>query len=167
MNEFKTVIDTKNNDTLRLVYKNFQNQINQEKSKCVKLRNELKNNEENPQKEIVKEEDEEEKNSIPINTNLIPEQDEKLKNINEIYEKTMLVSDISKNINEIVGMQDKKIETIESNINTGNINTKAAKEELDVKHSKVEKEYSNNTKLAFYLILLIVIFLLLIYITKN
>lgn len=165
MQEFKKLIEEKQNDTLRIVYNKFQNQLSQEKEKFLKLRAEIKQNEENINNSF-KMEEEEEKVSPPKN-NINKNQEERQKNINDIYQKTILVSDISKNINEIATMQEAKVESIESNIRSGKDNCEKATGELEVKHSKVKQEYSNNGKLAFYLIILIIVFSLLVYFTKH
>lgn len=112
---------------------------------------------------LFKQNDEEEDihNELSINS-----QNEKLNNIKEIYEKTKLVSNISKNINDIVNIQEHKLDSIEGNIRNAQNKCKEGTKQIEIKNEKDKHEYSSNCSLICYLCILIFVFTMLVVNTK-
>jgi hypothetical protein len=95
------------------------------------------------------------------------EENNKLRNgdeIEEIYAKTKLISQISKDIHILAKKQENKLESIESNIIHVNENAIASSKAIDTKDKASQQALSSSTnKLISYLLILIIIFILIIY----
>ena len=92
---------------------------------------------------------------------------EKQTHIKEIYEKTVIISKISKDIKEIAHAQEKTIESIENNIQTTDTKLIGAKVNIDKKDKENQKEFNNTKKLAFFLISLILFLCLFLYLLSK
>lgn len=92
---------------------------------------------------------------------------EKQEHIKEIYEKTVIISKIAKDIKEIAQSQEKTIESIENTIQSADTKLIGAKINIDKKNRENEKEFTNTKKLAFFLISLILILCLFFYLLSK
>ena len=92
---------------------------------------------------------------------------EKQTHIKEIYEKTVIISKISKDIKEIAHAQEKTIESIENNIQSTDTKLIGAKVNIDKKDKENQKEFNNTKKLAFFLISLILLLCLFLFLLAK
>lgn len=92
---------------------------------------------------------------------------EKQTHIKEIYEKTVIISKISKDIKEIAHAQEKTIESIENNIQSADTKLIGAKVNIDKKDKENQKEFNNTKKLAFFLISLILLLCLFLFLLAK
>jgi hypothetical protein len=171
-NDFEYNIDLNyNKDKLGLFLTKLNKLINKQKedyknlnNKFISIQNEIHNNNNNNYNENeleMKYEDDDEndymipKQQIKNLNNIINNKNEQ---INELYTKTLLVNEISKEVNTIVHGQKDKLEDIESNIKDTEDNTKKTfKTILD--HSINNK---NNQLTKCYIILLLCVLLFFI-----
>ena len=83
--------------------------------------------------------------------------------IQEIYAKTKLISQISKDIHVLAKKQENKLDSIESNIIHVNENAISSSKAIDTKDKASQQALSLSTnKLISYLLILIIIFILII-----
>lgn len=120
--------------------------------------------------QVIQQEEEQnnDNNTITDNDNEMNiEENNKLRNgdeIEEIYAKTKLISQISKDIHILAKKQENKLESIESNIIHVNENAIASSKAIDTKDKASQQALSSSTnKLISYLLILIIIFILIIY----
>jgi hypothetical protein len=120
--------------------------------------------------QVIQQEEEQnnDNNTITDNDNEMNiEENNKLRNgdeIEEIYAKTKLISQISKDIHILAKKQENKLESIESNIIHVNENAIASSKAIDTKDKASQQALSSSTnKLISYLLILIIIFILILY----
>ena len=122
--------------------------------------------------QLIQHEEEQNNNNNTITDNdndneMNIEENNKLRNgdeIEEIYAKTKLISQISKDIHVLAKKQENKLESIESNIINVNENAIASSKAIDTKDKTSQQALSSSTnKLISYLLILIIIFILIIY----
>ena len=102
--------------------------------------------------------------TIATITNIEYRSEIKRDEIEEIYAKTKLISQISKDIHILAKKQENKLESIESNIINVNENAIASSKAIDTKDKASQQTLSSSTnKLISYLLILIIIFILIIY----
>jgi hypothetical protein len=124
--------------------------------------------------QVIQQEEEQnnDNNTITDNDNEMNiEENNKLRNgdeIEEIYAKTKLISQISKDIHILANKQENKLESIESNIIHVNENAIASSKAIDTKDKASQQALSSSTnKLISYLLILIIIFILIIYYNRT
>lgn len=124
--------------------------------------------------QVIQQEEEQnnDNNTITDNDNEMNiEENNKLRNgdeIEEIYAKTKLISQISKDIHILAKKQENKLESIESNIIHVNENAIASSKAIDTKDKASQQALSSSTnKLISYLLILIIIFILIIYYNRT
>lgn len=88
---------------------------------------------------------------------------ERQNHINEIYEKTLIVSKLANDIKTIANNQEKTIESIENNVQGSDTKLIGANVFVEKKSELDEKKSSNIQQLSIFLILLIIIFGFLLY----
>lgn len=89
--------------------------------------------------------------------------DEKQNHINEIYEKTLLVSKISSDINTLANEQEKKLQSIESHIDRAE--THLIGSQVALKEKASLESYTSTKTYLVLLIIIIAIFILVFYST--
>ena len=124
--------------------------------------------------QVIQQEEEQnnDNNTITDNDNEMNiEENNKLRNgdeIEEIYAKTKLISQISKDIHILAKKQENKLESIESNIIHVNENAIASSKAIDTKDKASQQALSSSTnKLISSLLILIIIFILILYYNRT
>ena len=156
-------------EKLQLLYHKFHKKYTQENQMYSNLKTNYQK-----QLQIIKEE--EEQKNLFYNENkpalIVTSKDdvkfsqhnaEKQNHINEIYEKTVIISKLANDIKTIANNQEKIVESIENHVQNSDTKLIGANVFVEKKSDLDDKKRSNIQQLSIFLIILIIIFGFLLY----